>query len=103
MDNNVKRIVYKRGMNDSNTTLTLSNVVVPNETITMHFRLRADFDGRCNCEYSFDDKTYVGYGEPSQLTWASYRGTRLGIYNYNRLNEAGFVDVDSFNYQMLGK
>lgn len=30
--------------------------------------------------------------------WGAYRGNRIAIYNYNNKVEAGYVDVDFFNY-----
>jgi beta-xylosidase len=103
MDNDVKKVVYKRGEYEKAATVTVGDFVVPQKAKTMYFRLKADFNGLCNFEYSFDNKKYIASGETSQLTWAFYRGTRLGIYNYNNLNEAGFVDVDSFEYQINNK
>jgi len=32
------------------------------------------------------------------LTWGSYRGDRIGIFNYNTLANSGFIDVDWFRY-----
>lgn len=56
------------------------------------------YNGVCNFEYSFDNKKFTSYGETTQLTWAFYRGTRFGIYNYNNSQEVGFVDADWFRY-----
>lgn len=58
-----------------------------------------DLQGQNSYFYSLDGKTFVSYGEKTQLTWGSYRGDRIGIFNYNILEDAGYVDVDWFNYQ----
>jgi hypothetical protein len=34
----------------------------------------------------------------TRLTWGSYRGDRVGIYNYNTIEDKGFVDIDFFKY-----
>ncbi|WP_207632754.1 glycoside hydrolase family 43 protein [Foetidibacter luteolus] len=51
--------------------------------------------------YSFDGKTFITLNMPSQLKWGSYRGDRIGIYNYNTISEKGFVDIASFSYNYL--
>ena len=58
-----------------------------------------DLQGQNSYFYSLDGKTFESYGEKTQLMWGSYRGDRIGIFNYNTLEDAGFVDVDWFNYQ----
>ncbi len=49
--------------------------------------------------YSLDGKTFVPFGEISQLTWGSYRGNRVGIFNFNTKEDKGFIDIDFFNYE----
>ena len=58
-----------------------------------------NYQGINNYFYSIDGKTYIAFGTSSQLTWGSYRGDRIGIFNYNRMGEKGYVDIDYFNYQ----
>jgi len=60
------------------------------------------WDGRSQYAYSLDGQTFVNFGEPYQLTWGNYRGDRLGLYSYNNLANAGYVDVDFFHYQFAG-
>ncbi|MBP5340336.1 MAG: hypothetical protein J6Z14_13715 [Prevotella sp.] len=33
-----------------------------------------------------------------QLLWGFYRGDRIGIYNYNNVEDKGYIDVDYFHY-----
>lgn len=49
--------------------------------------------------YSLDGKTFVFLNSTSPLTWGSYRGDRIGIFNYNARAEEGYVDVDQFQYE----
>jgi len=49
---------------------------------------------------SADGKTFVPLGKTYQLTWGSYRGDRVGVYTLNDGGEAGFVDVDAFEYRI---
>ena len=37
------------------------------------------------------------------MKWASYRGDRLGLFNYNNAAAAGHVDVDWFHYEYRGQ
>lgn len=55
-------------------------------------------DGKSRFYYSFDGKTFTAFGNPYQLMWGSYRGSRLAIYSYNNKDEKGYVDVDFFRY-----
>ena len=59
-------------------------------------------DGLSHFFYSLDGKKYLPFGSPYQMVWGSYRGDRIGIFNYNNLGEAGYVDVDFFKYQYSG-
>lgn len=56
------------------------------------------YDGQCSYFYSLDGLVFNAFGAASQLTWGSYRGDRIGIFNYNLKAEKGFVDVDWFTY-----
>ena len=56
-------------------------------------------DGISRYEYSLDGKTFTQFGFGYKLTWGSYRGDRIGIYNYNLKNESGYIDVDWFHYK----
>ncbi len=33
-----------------------------------------------------------------QLEWGCYRGSRIGIYCFNNIADAGYIDVDEFIY-----
>jgi beta-xylosidase len=59
-----------------------------------------DFDGKTQLSYSLDGVTFADFGEPYQLTWASYRGDRIGIFTFNDLGETGYLDVDDFQYKI---
>ena len=52
--------------------------------------------------YSLDGKTYISLGDAFELEWANYRGSRIGIYNFNTVADAGHLDVDSFSYVYRG-
>ena len=59
-------------------------------------------DGMSQYYYSTDGKKYTAFGQPYQMAWGSYRGDRLGIYSYNNKADAGYVDVDFFQYDYAG-
>ncbi|MEO5565014.1 MAG: glycoside hydrolase 43 family protein [Chitinophagaceae bacterium] len=56
-------------------------------------------DGKSQYSYSLDGHTFINIGDIYQMRWGSYRGDRIGIYNYNSRKEEGFVDVDFFRYE----
>lgn len=55
-------------------------------------------DGKSRYFYSLDGKSYLPFGDSYQMTWGSYRGDRIGIFNYNNQADEGYVDVDFFHY-----
>ena len=48
-----------------------------------------DIKGVNSYSYSLDKKTYSPLNISTQLTWGSYRGDRIGIYNYNTIEDKG--------------
>jgi hypothetical protein len=57
-----------------------------------------DIKGVSTYSYCLDGKNFIPLNISTQLTWGSYRGDRIGIYNYNTIEDMGFVDIDFFNY-----
>jgi beta-xylosidase len=49
--------------------------------------------------YSTDGMMFKPFGGNYPLKWGGFRGDHIGIYNYNNLSDAGFVDVDWFRYR----
>lgn len=62
-----------------------------------------DINGVSTYSYSLDGKNFIPLNNSIQLTWGSYRGDRIGIYNYNTIEDNGFVDIDFFNYSCTEK
>ena len=48
--------------------------------------------------YSLDSRRFTPFGEVSQQTRASYRGSRVGVFTYSDHAENGYVDVDESEY-----
>jgi len=55
-------------------------------------------DGKSQYFFSTDGVSYIPFGTPYQMMWGSYRGDRIGIFNYNNKGEQGYIDVDFFHY-----
>lgn len=66
-------------------------------------RSKWDVNGVNTYSYSLDGKKYIPFGDESQLTWGSYRGDRIGIFNYNVADEKGYIDIDWFRYDYARK
>jgi len=64
-----------------------------------------DINGVSSYSFSTDGKSYHSFGGTCQLTWGSYRGDRIGIFNFNTKEDKGYVDVDWFRYDygVIGK
>ena len=55
-------------------------------------------DGKSQFSYSTNGKKFIPFGEVYQLQWGYYRGSRIGIYCFNNITDAGYIDVDKFVY-----
>jgi beta-xylosidase len=72
-------------------------------TNTIWLRSTWGYDGISQYSYSTDGETFTPFGATYQLSWGFYRGDRIGIYNYNAIENKGFVDVDWFEYKLNNK
>lgn len=65
--------------------------------------LRSVVDSQCVNSYFFstDGENFKALGDPYKLRWGGFRGDNIGIFNYNDLEEVGYVDIDWFRYQLL--
>lgn len=89
--NNSRYLTYTNNNNDTPGTKITGKVI--------WLRSTWDLKGMNTYSYSLDGKSFLPFGESNQLAWGSYRGDRVGIFNYNTESECGFVDVDSFLYR----
>jgi hypothetical protein len=64
----------------------------------IYLRSSWGFDGQSHFSYSTDGRSYKPLGDSYQLTWAAYRGDRIGIYTFNTKTTAGYLDIESFQY-----
>lgn len=62
-----------------------------------------DYNGANRYLFSIDGKNYIPFGGDFQLTWGSYRGDRIGIFNYNTKEDRGYVDIDWVRYKTENK
>jgi beta-xylosidase len=89
--NGVRRISYdNNGIETVGTDITVE---------TIWFKSLWNYDGLNRYEYSLNGKEFIRFGDNYQFTWSSYRGNRIGIFNFNTERNAGFIDVDRFLYR----
>jgi beta-xylosidase len=55
-------------------------------------------DGLSQYYYSTNGLQFIAFGAPYQLSWGSYRGDRIGLFNYNNDSDSGYIDIDYFRY-----
>lgn len=60
-------------------------------------------DGMATFAFSNDGNSFQPIGESFRMTWAAYRGSRIGLFSYNPTKDAGFADFDSFHYTYSGQ
>ncbi len=75
-------------------------VVAPIARSTVWLRSTWNFAGVTDFLYSEDGVDFRRVGEPCQLTWAFYRGDRTGLFTYNADGARGYIDIDSFQYEI---
>ena len=69
---------------------------------TIYLRTHVDAKSTATFSYSFDATIFTPFGDAYQLKSANFRGDYIGIYNYNNLGAAGYIDVDWFHYVFSG-
>lgn len=80
---------------------TFNDVETIGESILNHdiwLQSQWGIDGLNSYYYSLDGKIFIPFGNKSQMTWGSYRGDRIGVFNFNTNADNGFIDCDFFNY-----
>lgn len=75
-------------------------VVAPVPRSTVWLRSTWNFAGVTDFWYSEDGVDFKRVGKPCQLTWAFYRGDRTGLFTYNANGARGYIDIDSFQYEI---
>lgn len=89
-ENGIRTLVY-----DNNGKDTLG-IRVKGKSIWL--RSIWDANGINRYAFSTDGQFYQPFGDTYQLTWGSYRGDRIGIFNFNTKEDKGYVDIDWFRY-----
>jgi hypothetical protein len=75
---------------------------VPDAATTIWLRSKINKSSISTCYYSYDGSSFTQLGGTYQLKAANYIGDHIGIYNYNNIAEAGYIDVDWFHYTFAG-
>jgi beta-xylosidase len=61
-------------------------------------RMAWGLTGEASFAYSLDGRRFLPFGDVTQQTRASYRGSRVGVVSYNDEAESGHVDIDRVDY-----
>jgi beta-xylosidase len=89
-ENGVRSLVYSVNAQDT------SSIAITRKFIWLQSTW--DINGISRYSFSTDGKSYQPFGDTYQLTWGSYRGDRIGIFNFNCKEDKGYVDIDWFRY-----
>jgi hypothetical protein len=89
-ENGIKNLVCEINGKDS--------MIIPINQKYIWLQSSWDIKGVNTYSYSLNENAFIKLNISTQLTWGSYRGDRIGIYNYNTIEDKGFVDVNFFNY-----
>jgi beta-xylosidase len=89
-ENGIRNLVYSDNGKDT-TVVTATGKFI-------WLRSAWNANGISHYAFSTNGKTYKTLENTYQLTWGSYRGDRIGIFNFNSKEDKGYVDVDWFRY-----
>lgn len=71
---------------------------LPRRIRRLDLRTTVDFNGKAVFAWSTDGRHFTTSKEEFELKWGNYRGDRIGLYTFHAAREAGFVDIDRFDY-----
>ena len=89
-ENGIRSLVYSGNGKDTTVAAVTGT--------SIWLRSAWDASGVSHYAFSVDGKSYQSLESTYQLTWGSYRGDRIGIFNFNTKEDKGYVDVDWFQY-----
>lgn len=87
----VRRIVYRRAGQ-----APVMGPAAPGRDLWL--RIGWGLDGRASFAYSPDGRRFTAFGEVTQQTRASYRGSRVGVVTWNDAGAQGHIDIDRVDY-----
>lgn len=65
---------------------------------TLWLKTGMDFSGKAVFYWSTNGRKYKPCNAVFQLKWGNYRGSRIGLFTFNNLQEKGYIDVDYLTY-----
>ena len=86
-------LVY-RSKNSKEPEQVLLLTSLPGGQCSLWLKTEIDFSGRAVFYWSLNGHKYHACGVSFQLKWGNYRGSRIGLFTYNNLQENGYIDVD---------
>lgn len=89
-ENGIRTLVYDNNGKDT------SGITISGESVWL--RSTWGTEGISQYAFSTDGKTFKTVENTYQLTWGSYRGDRIGIFNFNTREDNGYVDIAWFRY-----
>lgn len=90
-------LVY-RSKNSKGGEQVLPLTFLPGGQRLFWLKTEIDFSGRAVFYWSLNGHKYHACGVSFQLKWGNYRGSRIGLFTYNNLQENGYIDVDYMTY-----
>lgn len=87
----------RRSIKYDNDGKTQTSAVISSNTI--YLRSVVDSNGFNTYYYSEDGANFIQFGGQYELKWGGYRGDNIGIFNFNNVEEKGFIDIDWFHYE----
>ena len=90
-------LVY-RSKNSKGAEQVLPLTSLPGGQRSLWLKTEIDFWGRAVFYWSLNGDKYYACDAAFQLKWGNYRGSRMGLFTYNNLQENGYIDVDYMTY-----
>jgi len=74
---------------------------IRNGIVYLKMQLRIK-EGKNECGYSADGKTWQTFGSPFETKFGFWKGTRVGLFSFNTLRDSGIAAFDWFHYDYDG-
>ena len=97
MNKDTVSIVYKTGREE------IRGTAIPTRQKEIYIRSTAGFDNKQTYQYSTDGKIFHGFGDTYELVNGLFSGDMVGVFTYNNEAEAGYIDLDSFEYIVVNR
>lgn len=98
---NGKYLIYIESKNSDKKVIHIDEDELSKRIKYLYLKTEIDFNGNATFSWSTNNRTFKKLSFIYQLKWGNYRGSRIGIYTFNNIQEFGYIDISNFVYREL--